>query len=323
MSFLSYFLTIAGIGFLIFIHELGHFLFCKLFQIPVAAFKIGRGPEFFSKKINNTIYSIGMLPFGGYVAIGETNEHEKEVDIISEKPFYQGSLVILGGILNNIIFSYITIISIYILKPECFIKTPLKTFLFQKPVLIKKENEIIETQYHSIYALSRDITKKNKLNIKDQEPINISPDTFKTTYHIEENFSFPENKIDRLIEGAKLVSATIKSTIIGLIESFSSAHFKNFSGPIGIIKTCTTAAESGILIFFTFLALISISLGILNLLPIPIVDGGQLLLLAIRKIYKKNLPDNLQSILTYISFGILGTITIYSTYNDIIRYIFN
>ncbi len=312
-----------GIGFLILIHELGHFIFCKLFNIPVAAFKIGRGPELFSKNIGETTYSLGILPLGGYVAVGESNNHEKEVNVLNEKPLYQGILVILGGILNNIIFSYTVITLVTIFYPESIQKTPLKNFIPQASITLKHKEKTITADYQSAYELFSSIEKEKKLKIKNEEtPRIISIEEFKKSYTIE-NENFPTTLLGQIAQGLNITTSAIKATTLGLITSLFSVNFKNFSGPVGIIKTCSSAAQKGTPIFFIFLALISISLAILNLLPIPIVDGGQLLLLLVRKLYKKDLPDSFQLFLTYGSFAILGVITIYSTYNDIIRYIFH
>lgn len=325
MIFFSYISTIIGIGFLIFIHELGHFIFCKLFNIAVAAFKIGRGPELFSKNIGETTYSLGIFPLGGYLAVGETNDHEKEVNVLNEKPLYQGILVIVGGILNNIIFAYTVITLVTIFSPESIQTTPLKNFIPQASITLKHEEKTIKADYQSAYELFSSIEKEKKLKIKNEEtPRIISIEEFKKSYTIEnENFSSPTTLLGKTAQGFSITTSAIKATTSGLITSLFSVNFKNFSGPVGIIKTCSSAAQKGTPIFFIFLALISISLAILNLLPIPIVDGGQLLLLLVRKLYKKDLPESFQLFLTYGSFAILGAITIYSTYNDIIRYIFH
>ncbi len=325
MIFFSYVSTIIGIGFLILIHELGHFIFSKLFNIPVAEFKIGRGPKLFSKNIGETTYSLGILPLGGYLAIGESNDHEKEVNLLNEKPLYQGILVILGGILNNIIFSYIVIIFVTAFYPESIRITPLKNFIPQTSITLKHEKGFLEANYNSIHELLSSIQKEKNLKIKNEErPRIISIEEFRKSYTIEDqNFTSSKTLLEKIKQGITLTNSAIKATAMGLIASFLSVDFKNFSGPVGIIKTCSTAAQQGTPIFLIFLALISISLAILNLLPIPIVDGGQLLLLLVRKLYKKDLPESFQAFLTYGSFAILGIITLYSTYNDIIRYIFN
>ena len=325
MIFFSYVSTIIGIGFLILIHELGHFIFSKLFNIPVAEFKIGRGPELFSKNIGETTYSLGVLPLGGYVAVGESNNHEKEVNLLNEKPLYQGILVILGGILNNIIFAYIVITFVTVFYSNSIPTTPLKNFIPQTSITLKHGEETLNADYRSVYELFSSIEKGKKLKIKNEESTRIiSLEEFKKSYIIENgNFYSSKTLLSRIGQGIILTTSAIKATMLGLITSLCSVNFKNFSGPVGIIKTCSTAAQQGTPIFLIFLALISISLAILNLLPIPIVDGGQLLLLLVRKLYKKDLPESFQAFLTYGSFAILGIITLYSTYNDIIRYIFN
>lgn len=326
MIFFSYLKTIIGIGFLIFIHELGHFIFCKIFRIPVAAFKIGRGTEIWSTLKKNTKYSIGLLPLGGYVAIGESNNPEEEVSILNERPWYQGILVILGGILNNLLFTYFVIIYATFFHSAELSKTPIKLFVYQRSIQItnKSNNQIEALAYHSTYDLFHTIEKEKKFLLPSKNThISCTIETFKTIYDINySNFTYGKTNTEKFFEGIKTTNNIIRINTMNLISSIYSVNFKNFSGPIGIIKTCTNAAKESTLIFMIFLALISTSLAILNLLPIPIVDGGQLILLLTHKIYGKKIPDRVQLVLTYGSFFMLAFITLYSTYNDIIKFVF-
>lgn len=115
-------LGILGIGFLIGFHELGHFLFCKLFHIGTPSFSIGFGPKLISKKIGETEFSLSLLPLGGYVEIAGAAEvgqgDQKEAysnasNSFASKPFYQKLLVMLGGIFFNLMFAYAACIALF------------------------------------------------------------------------------------------------------------------------------------------------------------------------------------------------------------------
>ena len=104
------FLGLLGLGFLIGLHELGHFLFCKLFRVSTPSFSIGFGPRIFSKKIGETTFSLSAIPVGGYVEIagmaevaqGEQKEASRKDEYsFASKPYYQKVLIMSGGILFN------------------------------------------------------------------------------------------------------------------------------------------------------------------------------------------------------------------------------
>ncbi len=115
---------IIGLGFIIAFHELGHFLFCKAFNIRVPSFSIGFGPKLFSKKIGGTEFSLSAIPLGGYVEIagsaevgqGEQKEaHANDEGSFARKPYYQKLLVMLGGIAFNILFAYVVLSLLFML----------------------------------------------------------------------------------------------------------------------------------------------------------------------------------------------------------------
>ena len=116
-SFFFLIIGILGISFLIAFHELGHFLFCKLFNIHTPSFSIGFGPRLISKKIGSTEFKISVIPLGGYVEIAGSAEpgqgKQKDANRMDEqsfaiKPFWQKFLVMIGGILFNMAFAYFT-----------------------------------------------------------------------------------------------------------------------------------------------------------------------------------------------------------------------
>jgi regulator of sigma E protease len=106
---------IFGVGFIIAFHELGHFLFCKLFGIKVPSFSIGMGPKLISRKIGSTEYSISAIPLGGYVELAQASDDSsaKGGSYFENKPYWQKMLVMGGGIMFNMIFAYSVLISLY------------------------------------------------------------------------------------------------------------------------------------------------------------------------------------------------------------------
>ena len=145
---LSIIFGIFGIGFLIGIHEFGHFLFCKLFKINTPTFSIGFGPKLLKKKFGNTLFTLSAIPLGGYVEIeGQDNTTKTQGShSFSVKPLYQKLSVIFGGILFNLLFSYIIFTLIFLLGTP---KTPLLYPQNAVPVIstIEKDSPASKYQY--------------------------------------------------------------------------------------------------------------------------------------------------------------------------------
>lgn len=327
MVILSYLISLFGIGFLIFIHELGHFLFCKLFHIPAPQFAIGIGPKLFSKKYKGTEYSLGLIPIAGYVQIGEETTNESDVGILYKNSFIKGAIILFGGISFNLFFAYIIIISTVIVNTEYILQTNLKSFAPQKHIILEdKENNQIRLNYHSSIEMLQNI-KKHEFTLEDSDGEKIifeNEKFFTDNFTIKYNLIFiPETIIDKIVFAIKMTNNIIIQSVHGIINLFKGVHLHNLSGPIGIIKGLGCAVQKGYIEFFIFLSLISISLAVINLVPIPMLDGGQFLLLAIYKVFGKGVPETAQTILTYASLGLIIIMTIFSTYNDILRVFFN
>jgi regulator of sigma E protease len=326
MIILSYIISLFGIGFLILIHETGHFLFCKLFNIPAPKFAIGIGPKLFSKKYKNTEYSIGLIPIMGYVQIGEDN-NTSDAHILYQHKWIKGTLITFGGIIFNLIFAYIAITSVVLWQPNYILETNLKSFIPQKHIIIEdKENNQIILNYQTPIEVLQKI-KKEEFILEDHEGEKIifeNEKFFTNNFIIKyDSIDVPKTLFNKIIFGIHITNNIIKQSSYGIISLFKGVNFNSISGPIGIMKNLGTAIEKGIAHFFIFLSLISISLAVINLVPIPMLDGGQFLFLTIYKIIGRGVPELIQTILTYGSLAIIISMTLFSTYNDIIRVFFN
>lgn len=340
-NLIPFIFSLLGIGLLITIHELGHFLFCKLFKVSAPKFAIGIGPKIFEKKIGETDFSIGIIPVAGYVQVGDSEKDN--LSILEKYKFYQGLLVLLGGIIFNLISAYIFIISIMFF--EINEKNPLHSFIIQ--------NTIINNANESKYLLNGDqILKFNDKNINcpfdfyseinnfknnnlnDYFNIEIIRENTPKKLKIEKDFlenkgetpSFinylPKNSfLSKLKLGIKTTNKIIYASAKGIISVFSNfnKNKNNISGFIGILSGMTATAKKGLCDFIAILAFISINLAIMNLLPIPVLDGGQIIILTYSKLFKKPISEKLYTYIYYLSFGFIGLLMLYSTYNDILR----
>jgi regulator of sigma E protease len=322
MILYPYIISIAAIGFLVFIHELGHFLFCKLFKIKVTQFTIGFGPKLFSKKCGSTEYGISLFPIGGFVEIDEN-----ESETLQILPLWKSTLMLLGGILYNLLFAYITITSIVLYNNDIIKHTNLKLFYPQQYISIKdREGTVINLDYQCKIELLSNI-KPCEFTLKDLygERIIFENENFFNSYFTIEDPSITIKNTFELVQTTiKLINNIIFYSMKSILNIFKKLEVKKLSGMIGIIATMKQVLENkGIIDFLIILSFISINLGLFNLLPLPILDGGKLLIVIMTKIIGKKLSEKTELWLAYGSMIIFGLITIYSTYYDLIRIYFN
>ncbi|MFZ6007503.1 MAG: RIP metalloprotease RseP [Nitrospirota bacterium] len=350
MSILS---AILLFGFLIFIHELGHFIFAKMSGVKVLKFSLGFGPKVIGKKIGDTEYLISAVPLGGYVKmLGEEPEEEvenseKERSYKNQPVLKRASIVFAGPIFNLltavVIFFFVFMIGVPTLLPvvgEIMPDTPaLKAGLSKSDRIMTIDGRPIRHWGEMTDIIYGSANKT--LNLKVQRgseiiDISITPESKKVkdifgeekeigligvkpsgeTIKIKENvYNSVKNAFLRTWE----ISALTIVGIIKLIQRIIPAD--TIGGPILIFQLAEKQATAGALNFFTFAAVISINLGILNLLPIPILDGGHLLFLGIEAIRKKPLSEKAIMIAQRIGLAVIITLMVFAMYNDIFRLI--
>lgn len=321
---------LLGFSFLIGFHELGHFLFCKLFGIRTPSFSIGFGPVLFKKRFWDTDFIVSALPFGGFVEIagsaevGQGNQAEafaNDEGSFAQKPYYQKMLVISGGILFNMLFAYATFSTLY------YIGMPQTPLLYMVDGSTKVDAVSPDSPAEKAGIQSGDIILKADDVEVANKPLDLigkirTATTDTISFEIERNGSvitvpvtlaeqtvsgqtikylgttFASSKPDGLIDSIRM---GIRSTnkFAGLIldsfkKLFQSRSVENVGGPIMILSQTIKAAQHGISLLMLFLAFISINLAVLNVIPLPILDGGQALFHTIEAIMRRPLSAKLR-----------------------------
>lgn len=348
-----YFLLVGiiGISFLISFHEFGHFIFARLFGIKAPSFSIGFGPKLISKKIGDTVFSISAIPLGGYVEIAGNEElgqgeqkssKSKGNDSFNVKPYWQKMLVMFGGIMFNFFFAYFIIIGLFATgMPE----TP---FLYPDRV-----DTVVEAVAPGSLAEKSNIQSGDKIVAVNnncvstfKEYIDAVQQTEKgaeVTFKIKEasgetrsivgkvplgvvGFQVKQLPRQGILESIKNgISATnvmIANLFFGLAHIFKKKKFDGLGGPIAIFSQTFKTAQQGIKPFLIFLVLFSIQLALLNLLPLPILDGGQIVFVTIESIAGRDLPDNFRMIIHYACWIFMALLTIAITFQDIKKLLF-
>ena len=295
---MTFLIAVVMLGLIIFVHELGHFLTAKLFKMPVSEFSIGMGPQVFSVDTKNTAYSFRAIPIGGYVNI-EGMEVGSEVENgFSSKPAYQRFVVLFAGVFMNFLMAFILLFAVAKINGRIEYDTNAIIGGLVKgganEQILKVEDKILELDGKKINVWT-DISKvtkasQNKEEIpalierngkeenltlkltKDEENnrvvLGISPKYKKVDLSTTESLDFAKNSFNSIFT----------DTIKGFFTLFSGkASLKEISGPVGIFKVVGEVSKFGWVSIASLCVVLSINIGVLNLLPIPALDGGRIL----------------------------------------------
>ncbi len=350
---------IFGIGFLIGLHEFGHFIFCKMFHIHTPSFSIGYGPRIWKKKIGNTLFSISLIPFGGYVEIagsaevgqGEQKEaHSRDKNSFAVKPYWQKMLVMSGGIIFNVIFAYLTFIILFAVG---FPKTPIVYPLNATPTIaaiiphspaatanLQPGDRLIRFNHQDVTSIPKLLDEVRELSgqtidirytrnerehevtttIAPSSSAKNAPGTFGALYQQE---ALPPAKsfMGAIRGGVSATNDLVKNIGYTLKTIFSQKTMNGVGGPLMIISETVKGASKGIKIFFTLLAFISINLAIINLIPLPITDGGQALFYTVEAILRKEIPEKTKLFIHNISWVGIMILFVYLSIKDVLRII--
>jgi regulator of sigma E protease len=351
--------TIIVLGILIFIHELGHFLLAKKLGVGVLTFSLGFGPKLIGKKIGETEYKICAIPFGGYVKpIGEDpGEKVNEADrsrSLSAQPIWKRALIIGAGSFFNlflavVLFAVVNLFAGIPSKPvippkigEVSADFPAEQAGLKKGDLILEINGKQISRWEELHEIiSHSQGKELSLKIDRQGEIleiKVIPKLVvdKTIFGEEVQLfrigiTHPPVTVERqkagpikaLGYGFVQTWQTITIMVVGIVKLIQGViPADQIGSPIMIAKMAGEQARRGILELILFTALISINLGILNLLPIPILDGGHLLFLGLEAVLRRPISVKKMEIVQKIGLILLILLMLFAIRNDLVRYFF-
>lgn len=319
------------LGFLVFIHEGGHFLAARLFKVKVEEFSIGFGPKIFSKKGKETNYSIGCIPFGGYVRMTGEEERSEEEGSFNKAKLWHRIVIVAAGAIVNIIFAII----VYFILSLCSgynISTTVSGIIPEATEnissievgdkILEINNQKIRVKSDISKALSDytdgDITVLIERNNEEIE-IKAKPTKYMENYILGVQLTQTDLVFSKKIEYSFYETMNFVSSIGTSLKLLFTGNvgIEQMTGPIGISEI--VVKTSGIYNFVYLLCLISISLGVTNLLPIPALDGGRILLLIIEGIRGKALKEEIELGIQSAGFLVLILFSLYVSYKDIIR----
>ena len=342
---LIYFILILGV--IILIHEFGHFIFAKKAGIYVYEFSIGMGPRIFkwTRKNDETEYSIRLIPIGGFVQMaGEEIEDDPEVPKdkkFSVKTFGQKFMTVIAGIMNNFLLAIFLFFLIALFNGAPQNKAIVGEISEDYPAYtsgLKEGDRILKVNGKNAATydtLALELQVKTGKNIKlevdrngQTETVNLKPKKVKENG--EEVYRYGFTITDEVETGffASLKYAFSKTfsllhqmiLVIGYLVT-GNLNLNALAGPVGIFGIVGTAADAGIWSVLSLIALLSVNVGFINLLPLPAFDGGRLLFIIIEKIKGKPVDPRLENTIHAVGFFLLMALMLLITYNDIIRLI--
>ena len=339
------------LGILIFVHELGHFILAKRLGVKILKFSLGFGPKLIGKKIGETEYQIAVFPLGGFVKpLGEDpNEDIKKEEYHRSywaQPIWKRTLIVLAGPFFNfflavVLFSTINLFGIPYYPPKI---GEVNSGLPAEQAGLKKGDTVLSIDGEEVTKwddLSRIIRSSNGKEIllkvkRDHQVFEIQVTPKSTT---QKNLFGEETRVfvigitqpDELLvqkvgpfeafgKGLSQTWFGIKLTVVSIIKLIERViPAKTIGGPILIAQMAGEQAKRGLLSLVLFTAILSINLGVINLFPIPILDGGHFLFLSLEAILRKPLSIRKMEIAQQIGLIFIILLMLFAFYNDLIR----
>ena len=345
--------AVVVLGVLIFVHELGHFLFAKLFGVGVEKFSLGFGPRVAGFHRGETEYLLSAFPLGGYVKmIGEADEselsEEDKARSFQGKPPLKRIGIVAAGPLFNLLFAWLIMIVVYLIGVPA-VTSKIGEVVKDKPAakagvragdVVTAINGIPVTRWDALAKQIAD-TKKTTVEITVQRDRQILTFTMTPERRSGKNL-FGEaidspvvgivsakdivvdrfGPVDAFVKGSAQTWNIISLTYLSLAKLAERViPLDTVGGPIMIAKMAGEQASEGGVSFLAFMALLSVNLGVLNLLPVPILDGGHLFFYFCEMVFRRPVSMKVREIAQQIGLVLLISLMILAFYNDIMRYI--
>jgi len=341
------------LGLLIFVHELGHFLFAKLFGVGVEKFSLGFGPKIFGKTVGETEYLLSAFPLGGYVKmVGESPDAEVaqedfERSFMGKSPLKR-IIIVAAGPIFNLIFAALLFILVYMIGVPAATtrigeivagKPAALAGLLAKDLVVSVNGKAVSRwdEFSSTIAASSGAPLDIVVERDGKRlPFRIIPETKEGKNLFGEKVFYPvigviaaaEMVTDRyspakaVVKGSQQTWKVITLTIVSIGKLIERVvPLDSVGGPIMIAKMAGEQASAGGVNFLAFMALLSINLGVLNLLPVPILDGGHLFFYFCELIFRKPVSMKVREMAQQVGLVLLIALMVLAFYNDIVRYI--
>ena len=350
---LTVIIALLVFGFLIFIHEFGHYITARAFKVSITEFSIGMGPKllWFTSKKTGIKYSLAIFPIGGYVAMVGENEENDDPNAFDKKPAWQRFIITAAGATVNIVAGFLAMIVLVAIinvggcevgaffteeeltkMGEVDLSYRSDAYLEIGDVITRVNGKRVLLADELSYEIMRHGNKPVDIEvIRGGETLTLMGVTFPImqaqgqefgtmdfkVYAIEKNFG---NFLPIAVRKSVLVMRTCWESIFDLLSGRYS--LSAVSGPVGISSAIGDAAKAGPTSLLNITLLISMNLGFMNLVPSPALDGGRLITILIEMITRKKLPTKIEGIINTVGLCVLLGLSFVIMIKDVIQLIF-
>ena len=344
-------LAILFFGVIIIIHEFGHFICAKLFKVRVNEFSIGMGPAIFKKQKGETQYSLRALPIGGYVSMEGEDEESEDERAFNKKKVWQRIIIVVAGATMNLILGLVIMAITLSTSTDLIGTNTIKEFyptaVSNQQGGLKEGDKFLKIDGHAVWSerdlsflMSRSDNGVFNFTVeRDGEKVELNNVAFKTEDVEYNGKTVTMITYDFVIVGEKPTfknvfvnsftqSASIVRTVwLSLFDVVTGRYgMSELAGPVGTVDIIADVAQSAAeehnfeqLLFI--MALITINIGVANLLPLPALDGGRLMFLIIEGIRRKPVNRKYEGYIHAAGLALLLLLMVFVTYNDIVRII--
>jgi regulator of sigma E protease len=347
------FAVILVLGALIFFHELGHFLVARLLRIGVKTFSLGFGPRLLAFDRGRTRYQLSLVPLGGYVQlVGESAEDDQPdgftaAENFSLRPPLHRMLVVAAGPVFNFVLAWVVLFGIYATAGKTEMATTVGSVQAESAAEaagILPGDRIVALDGAPVHFWN-DMTER--IGASQGRPMEVTVERDGATLVMEvtprlaqrrsifgetittpmlgvgsagELATLPMHAGSALIEGARDTWGYIVLTFNALVKIVERViPLETVGGPIMIAQLVSQGAEQGIVSVLLLTAIISVNLGLINLFPIPVLDGGHILFFALEMVFRRPVPERWQVMTTRLGIVFLVALMGLAIFNDILR----
>ncbi len=346
--FFTIIIFIFILGLIVFVHELGHFLAARRAGIPVKEFAFGFPPRLWKLKRNQTTYAINLIPLGGYVKLAGEDEESEDPKAFPNQPLRKRAAVIVAGVVMNFLLAWF-LFTIWIgastlvkLQNQVVVASTIKGSVAQQVGI--QPGDLVVT-VNSTSAVSATETAETIKNMRGQSitftvkrfarertftaqlpdvqtPLGISLiDTGSQSISEQERVWWyaPWYGLQFFWEVVSVNGQALWGLVTGIFSGSGGEATSGVVGPVGIVAMLSQVMNLGILHVVRFIGVLSLAVGLFNILPFPALDGGRLIFIGIESVFRRRVAGRVEGAVHAAGFILLIVLFLAITYRDIVR----
>ena len=323
---------------IIFVHEFGHFITARMCGVTVHEFAIGMGPVLWKKQGKKTLYALRAIPVGGFCRLEGEDGDSDDPGSFSKRPPIQRIIILAAGAFMNLLLGFIVVLSLVLSSAaanggigttvvDSVMPEASAQFLQPGDEIIAVGGNRVHIRRDLNFELQQNGAAETTLTYRRGDTTHTDAFTpMETTYedgskgylvgfHVQTEkptvFSVLHESFFQTVWMGKLVVLSVRMLLTGQVG------IRDMSGPVGVVSAMSTAAQSGWMDFLFLAAFLAVNIGLMNLLPLPALDGGRILFVLVELIFRKPVPPEKEGLIHFIGFALLMVLIVYVSFQDI------